>query len=125
MGNSDKQVIVIISLIIVAYILTWITGVLKHQVAYYFSFLNAATALGLIVYWVQKQLSITQHFFEGREIAVLCLEGLVAGIAVYCILTRPGMQWVKVIQYIAFGLHFTVLVLFLVFMLTFKMNKLF
>jgi hypothetical protein len=125
MGNSDKQVILIISLIIVAYVLTWITGFLKHQLAYYFSFLNAATALALIVYWVQKQLRITQHFFEGREIAVLCLEGLAAGIAVYYILMRPGVQWIKMVQYIAFGLHFTALVLFLVFMLTFKMNKLF
>ena len=125
MGNSDKQVILIISLLIVAYILTWITGFMKHQLAYCFSFVNAATALGLIVYWAQKQFRITQPIFEGREIAVLCLEGLVAGIAVYYILVRPGVQWVKVVQYVVFGLHFTALVLFLVFMLTFKMNKLF
>src|SRR5689334_6219883 len=107
MGNSDKQVILILSLIIAAYIVTWIAGVMRHQLTYYFSFLNAATALILIVYWVQKQLSITQHSFEGREIAVLLLEGLVLGISVYCIVVRPGMQWAKIVQYVVFGLHFT------------------
>jgi len=125
MGNSDKQVILIITLLLVAYVLTWITGSLKHQLAYYFSFLNAATALGVIIYWILQQFSITQHYFEVREIALLCLEGLVVGIAIYYILARPGVPWLKVAQYVVFGLHLTVGVLFLVFMLTFKMNKLF
>jgi hypothetical protein len=74
---------------------------------------------------VQKQIRITQHIFEGREIAVLCLECLIAGFSIYCIVARPEGYWVKVIQYTAFGLHFTALVLFGVFLLTFKMNKLF
>jgi hypothetical protein len=125
MSISDKQMNMILILVIIIYLAVLVTGLWKHELVNYCSFLNAATGAAIIVYWVQKQIGITQHIVEAREIAVLCLEGLIAGMAIYAIFASPTPYWLKIMQYIIFGVHLSLLVLFLVFMLTFKMKKLF
>jgi hypothetical protein len=125
MNKSDSWVIIFLTSVILIYISVWITGFVKHKPAFYFSFLNGLTALTLIAYWVLREIRITQHFIETREIVVLSIEALIIAISVYSILSAFLNSWIKVAQYCIFGVHFLCLVLFLIFMLTFKMDRLF
>jgi hypothetical protein len=78
----------------------------------------------VILYWVIRQLQVQQHYFDNREILLLFFEAMVivlAAIYIFSIQKNPGL---KVMQSIFFGIHFLVLILGLVFMLTFKITKL-
>lgn len=88
------------------------------------SYLNAIVALCVILYWVVKNLTIQQHYFEFREAFVLCLEACILIFALYGILGFQSIT-LKVINYVAFGLHLLAAIGILYFMLTFKMNRLF
>lgn len=125
MSKSDQSVIFILIVFILIYIAVWITGAVKHSLAFYCCFLNALTGIILIGYWVWNQLNITQHSFEMREIVVLGIEALIVGVSIYSILHHPFAQWLRVLQYIIYGANLLILIAFLVFMMTFKITKLF
>ena len=124
MVKSDQLVITIIVALLIVYITVWVAGYFSHRISYLFSFLNAAAAMCLICYWAIHQLQIQQHAVETREMAVVLLEMLVTVISIYTIVLHPVSMPFKVTQYIIFGIHFIVLIAALVFMLTFKMNRL-
>ena len=125
MIKSDQTIIVIIVALLITHITLWAVGYFTHKLSYLFSFLNAAAAIALIGYWAINELSIQQHSVEGREIIVLYFELSVALVSVYTIVCHPVSSGFKIVQYIVFGIHFIVLIAGLVFMLTFKINKLF
>ena len=124
MSKADKWMIIILAVGILINISTWIAGLIKHKLVLYFSFLNAFTGFVLITYWIVRELKITQHFIEGREIAVLSFEALVIAVSVYAMSSASLSSWIKNVQYTIFALHLACLVLFLVFMLTFKLDRL-
>lgn len=124
MSRSDQWVNIILATLIVLYLAIWLIGYWSNKLHAALTFLNLLSALLIIVYWEIKQMNITQHIIEGREIFVLGFEVLVIGCAVYSMVTGYSISWLKVIQYIFFGMHFSVLLLGLAFILTFKINKL-
>ncbi|MEO5943484.1 MAG: hypothetical protein ABIP30_03545 [Ferruginibacter sp.] len=124
MVKSDQLVIAIIIAIITVHTAVWVIGYFTHKLSYLFSFVNAIAAILLIGYWVINQLTIQQHIIEGREIAVLSFELLAAILSVYTIICHPVSSPFKIAQYIIFGIHFIVLIAALLFMLTFKINRL-
>ena len=125
MSKSDIVIIIILIVSILTHVSIGIIGLITHKLLNYLPFLNALSGLILVTYWVQKQLRITQHIFEMREMVVLCGEVLVVGVSIYTIVSTPMHFWLKMIQFVVFTLHLSALLLFAVFMLTFKMNKLF
>jgi len=76
------------------------------------------------LYWIIPQLQIEQHIFESREILVLLLEVMVIVLAMVYILAARKSPGLKTMQILFFGIHLTVLVLGLIFIVTFKMNRL-
>ncbi len=124
MNKSDKWIIILFGISLLINILVFVAGLIKHKVALYFSVVNALTGLAIIVYWIQKEMSVTQHFIETREVMVLSAEALVIAISIYALSMASISNWVKITQYVVFSIHFICLVLFFLFMLTFKFNKL-
>ena len=124
MSRTDQWANSILVLLLLLYASVWAYGYFTNRLLYVISFLNLATGIAIIVYWVVKQLQIQQHFIEGREVAVLCFELIVIGTALYGIFSGHVNNWLKVTQYTFFGIHFLVLIGGLIFMLTFKMNRL-
>lgn len=124
MSNVDQLINIIVISSIAAFIAVWIAGAVKRKLLFYFSVLNAVSGLAIIAYWIQNELRITQHTIETREIAVLTLEALFVAVSIYSISAIRFQYTLKIIQYIIFGLHFSSLILFLIFMLTFKINRL-
>lgn len=124
MSKADKWMIIILAFGILINISVWIAGLIKHKLILCFSFLNALTGLIVITYWIAREIKITQHFIETREVVVLSFEALVIAVSVYAILSASLNNWIKITHYTVFAIHFACLAFFLIFMLTFKMDRL-
>ena len=125
MGKPDKQIILILIAFATIFLSVCIAGLLMDNLLNYISLCNVICGLVIIIYWIQHEIKITQHYADIKEIFVLCFESLVVGISVYTIAVTQVSSWIKITQYIIFGSHFTSLIAFLIFMFTFKMKKLF
>lgn len=124
MSLTDHSVRIILGAVILVYVSVWVAGICTGKTAALLSILNAAAGLAIIGYWVVRQLQITQHIVEVREMAVLCFEVAVVAFSLYY-LTRQGNSLMKAFTYAFFGVHLTALLLFLLYMTTFKLTKLF
>lgn len=125
MSKSDQWVNILIIGSIILYLTVWAIGYKGHKFAYLASILNLISGGAILLYWVIRQIQISQHIFEMREMLVILFEVVVIACAILFILSSQRNGGLKVIQYIFFGIHLSVLVLGLVFMLTFKMTRLF
>ncbi|WP_301921745.1 hypothetical protein [Ferruginibacter sp.] len=124
MSKSDQLINISVIMSVLIFVSAWIVGLATHKLPVLTTVLNLVVGLSIFIYWLQKQIRINQHIIEGREIVVLGCELIVIACAVYSIVFKQWNGWVKGFQYIFFGIHLSALVLFLIFMLTFKMNKL-
>ncbi len=124
MNKPDQWVIITLLLLIVLHLAIGITGRIYGRQLFFTTLLNLITGSSILIYWIQKQFRISQHIFEQREILALCLEGLLVMCAIYYFASGKTINYIRVIQYLFFGVHFLLLVAGLVFMLTFKMNRL-
>jgi peptidoglycan biosynthesis protein MviN/MurJ (putative lipid II flippase) len=124
MTNSNQSVLIILIAIIVLFFTVLIIGYRTHQLAFLISLLNLVSAMTLLIYWLQKQIRITQHIFELREMVVLSLEMMVVVCAIYGIASHQNQYWLNIIHYVVFVIHIVCLILFLMFLLTFKMDRL-
>lgn len=123
MSKSDQWINIILVVIILVYLSILTVALVYHKISW-LTQLNIVSALSVIFYWIQKQFRISQHTIDPLEIAVLCFEVAVIGVAVYSILNKQSVNWLIIIQKIVFGIHLSAMILFLVFMLTFKINRL-
>jgi hypothetical protein len=124
MSNPDKVVIIIMLLLITIHLGVAVAGFITGRLLFLMTLLNLIAGLSIIIYWIQKQLRISQHIFEGREVLGLILELIVVGCGMYVLSKNHAVNFFKVLQYIFFSIHLLLLILALIFMLTFKMNKL-
>lgn len=125
MSKPDKQVGVVLIILILAYGSVLIAGSVSHRLSFLTSLVNLFTGLSVIIYWLQKQIKIKQHRIESREIIVLIIEMLLIVSAAYIMITQQWHHWLRMVQYVFFGIHLIILLFFLVFILTFKIKKLF
>lgn len=126
MSKSDYWVNVILIFFILLHIIVLISGLVTHKLLTYISVLNTISGLIVIIYWIQKQLRITQHIYEAREMIFLGFETVLVAVSIYSIVSNFQINyWVRVVQYVFFSIQFLCLVLLLLFMLFFKMNRLF
>jgi len=124
MSISDYWIKLALIFGVLIYLGTLIAGLMTHKLAQYVFIVNAISGLAVLIYWVQKQIRISQHIFEAREMIFLGFELLVVTAAIYSLLSSPISNWLKITQYIFFAIQFICLVLLLAFFLFFKMNKL-
>jgi hypothetical protein len=124
MSKSDQWVIIAICLLILLYLSILVIGNLTGKFSYLSAFLNAVTGTSIILYWAIKQIQIEQHIIETREIIVLLFEVLMVAGAVYYVAGNQKHNWLRVMQCIFYGIHLAALLLSLIFMFTFKINKL-
>ena len=122
--SKDQWIPVALVVSILLHVSILIIGLVTRELSYLTTLLNLAAALSIILYWAQKQLRIRQHTLELREIIVLCLETAVIGCALYSITTKQWDTWLRIIQYIVFGIHLSAILFLFVFMLTFKIKRL-
>ena len=124
MRRTDQWVITIVVILILIQSCVLTIGSVIHKLSYLTSLFNLVAGLSILIYWIQKQIRIDQHIIEAREIMVLGFEIVMAGLALYSIITNQWNSWFRIVQYIFFYAHLLALLLFLIFMLFFKMNRL-
>lgn len=124
-NKSDRSIISLLILFNILQISLLLTGIFLGNFSIIASVVNMLTGLSVIVYWLIKQFRIVRHYFETREVLVLVFELIIVVFAVFHLLTTNGYPWLIIMQGIIFCVHLVVSVFMLVFMLTFKMRKLF
>ena len=125
MNPQDKFITIEVVIFILVHLAIWIIGYSTGKLSHLISFLNLTVAISILAYWIIKQLNIQQHFFETREFIVLFFEVTVAASALYNIVSVSHYKAFTVFQYIVFGIDMTVLIAALIFMLAFKMTRIF
>ncbi len=120
MNPSDQFIRVILIVFIVIHLAVWVTGLVLNKPAFLITMLNIAAGLLILIYWIQKQIRIERHVVDLKEVLFLCFELLVIASAYYRIVSNK----LRVAQYVFFGIHLSLLSALLIFMLTFKMNRL-
>jgi len=124
MSSSDKQISGVLAVIILIHIAIPVTGLAIASCFYLVVYLNLAVSIALLLYWLQKQIRIQQHFIELREVIVLGFEVVVAGCSVYALVTEP-VSSLRLIHLVFSGIHLLAFIAFFIFMLLFKIKKLF
>ena len=124
MSNSDKQISVAVALVVLLHAAILIGALGVSSGPCIAAYLNLIVSISLLSYWVQKQIRIRQHIMELREVVVLGFEIAIAGCSVYALIEEPA-RWLRVTHVVISGVHFLVALAFFIFMLTFRMKKLF
>jgi len=123
MSTSDKQLSVVVALVVLLHAAIFITELVSSSLGA-IVYLNLTVSMSLLLYWTQKQLRIQQHSIELREVVVLVFETAVAGCSVYTLIEEPA-RWLRVTHVVISGVHFLAVLAFFIFMLTFRMKRLF
>jgi hypothetical protein len=125
MNVSDRQIKTGFSLLVIAIVVVCILGIVINELPFLIGMTNLILSSSIIFYWVLRQFQKTVHYFEVREMVVLCSEVLIDLSAFYFIYTHYDDQWMFIIQSTIFGIHAIAILLFLIFIWTFKMKRLF
>ena len=125
MAMNDVSIRNALIVILICQVATVLFGYKMQKTTLSISYLNAISVLGIFVFWVIKNLHTKQPNLEIREIVVVGLEVCVLLFALYSIIGFYNKAYVKVINYIGFGIHVLATIGMLFFITTFKLNRLF
>jgi hypothetical protein len=120
----DSWIIVLIISFLVINIIVFVVGYKIHQLPYCIAILNLVVASLSTLYWIIDSVNIRHFNLETREIIVLSIEVFIIGFGIFSLLTKQEKLSVNIINYIGFGINFLAGLGMLIFMLTFKMNRL-
>ncbi|MEO6313504.1 MAG: hypothetical protein ABIU63_03925 [Chitinophagaceae bacterium] len=121
---SDRQIIRLVVFFLVLYLCVLVAGILINQLLYATAIINATAAVLMIGYRSLDYFRLRQRKVETRELIFLLVECFCTGIAGYTLLAAHPGAWLIILQYVIFGIHALLLLLFLGFMLLFNMKKL-
>ncbi len=124
MSNPDRNVKIILSLSLFIYLAVGITSYFIQQLSFLTTFVNLMAGTAVLCYWITRQLKIQHHIIETREIIFLSFELMVIIVSVYHLVSGIKYKWVEVMQYFVFVIHLLLILASLVYMLMFKMKKL-
>jgi hypothetical protein len=123
MSTADKQISMAVGLVVLIHAAALIIELVSSSFSI-IVYLNLAVSGSLLLYWIQKQIRIQQHVVELREVVVLAFEAAVAGGSVYALIEAPG-RWLQITHVVISWVHFLAALAFFIFMLTFRIKKLF
>lgn len=122
---KDTTVSVAIVFILICHLATIIIGYKAKKTIVSISYLNATFGIGVFIFLLFDTLHIRQHPFEFRELFVLCIEACILIFALYSIIGFHTKTYVKVINHIGFWLHILAAIAMLIFITTFKLDRLY
>ncbi|MEP6746104.1 MAG: hypothetical protein ABJB86_00180 [Bacteroidota bacterium] len=121
---SDKQIKTGLILYIIVSLILFTGGLVKYIPVLYLSILNILSASGLVIPWIQKYLRYP-HRIETLEIVFLCVECLFVIASIFCVVVVADGGWLIVSQYTIAALNLLAAIAFFIFILLFKIKKLF
>jgi hypothetical protein len=120
-----NKIYISLAIVIIFHLVALIFGYKMQKITLLISYLNAIVVVGVLIFWVNKNLNIQKHYFEFREAFALCLEACILIFALYSIIGFHNNIYIKGVNYIAFGLHLLAAIGMLIFISVFKFNRLF
>ena len=112
-------------IILICHLAIIIIGYKMQKIILLISYLNTVIVIGIFIFWAINSLNIKQYNFELRELFAICLEACILIFGLYTIIGFQDKTYVKVINYIGFGIHLLATTGMLYYMMTFKFDKLF
>lgn len=125
MSSENRSILIIVIVTILLHISIWLIGYFTNRISYLVSFLNFLFAASILAYWLINEIIIRQNSPESRELVFVCFIFIVAGSALYKIISASHLKWLAILQYVFFGIDVAILIAALIFMLTFKISRLF
>ncbi len=122
---NEIEVSATMIIILICHLAAIIIGYKMQKTTLLISYLNAVIVIGLFVFWAINSLNIIQHNFEFRELVVLCMEACILIFAIYAIRGFHNKTYVRVINYIGFGIHLLATTGMLYYIAAFKFDRLF
>lgn len=123
MNDTSASIGIVITLILQLVVLTIRYKIKKPIIS--IAYVNASIAIGILLFWGIDTLFLKQHQFETREVFIGCLEVSVLLFALYAITGFHHKNYVKIINQIGFWFHVLATIGMLIFMYTFKIDRLF
>ncbi len=122
---NDVYLTTILTITLICHISAIIIGYKIKKTTLTISYLNAVTVIGVFVILAVSSPNITQHRFEIRELLVIGLESCILIFAFYFVLGFRNKIYVRVINFIGFGIHLLATTGMFYYMFTFEFDKLF
>ncbi len=124
MSRQAQWIMIVVIGFIATHVLIWIAGYLVNRLAVFTALVNIVTGLTILIYWIQKAVRVQLFIAEPKELLILIAElGVIAG-GILIVSNANESNWLRFFNYLAFGVHLLALLLFLFFMLTFKIKRL-
>ena len=122
---NDINLIKAMIVIFICQLATIAIGYIMQKTTLSISYLNAVIVIGIFIFWGINSLNVKQHNLEFRELVVICMEACILIFALYSIIGFHNKTYVKVINYIGFGIHLLCTAGMLYYISTFEFNRLF
>jgi hypothetical protein len=114
-----------LTLILICHIVAIPIGYKIKKTTLLVSYLNTVIVIIMFIFWAINSVTIKQHNFELRELFVIGLEACILILALYSSIGFHYKTYVKVINYISFGIHLLATTGLLYYMSSFNFDKLF
>jgi hypothetical protein len=124
MSKTDRWVDVFLIALIAIHFIILATALARQTFFIFIPVLNIILGLIAIIYWIQHQLRVQQHYIEYGEMIALSIEALFVALCIYSITSNSEKNWLKILSCIICGIHLLLLIGGLYFMFTFKITKL-
>lgn len=123
MNNAIINTITIIVLFF--HLIALFIGYKTQKTALITSYTNVITVIDILVFWSINYLNTKQYHFNFYELIILCLELCFLVFALFTIISGSSKVYIKIINYLIFGVHLLATIIMLLYMLAFKFSKLF
>jgi len=124
LSNQDHWIATAVIGFIGIYLMVFITGYLNGGLVLFTAITNIFAGLTLLIYWIQKAIRVQRLMLGTREIIVIAAELFVLAAGIFVVLNIFDSKWLRFFNYLAFSIHLLALLLFLFFILTFKIKRL-
>ncbi len=121
----DTSISAAVIIFLICHLATITIGCKTQKTTLLISYLNVIVVIGVFLFWMIYTLNIKKHIFEFRALFVIGMEACILIFALFYIIGFHKKTYVKVINYIGFGVHLLIATGMLYYISTFKIDKLF
>ncbi|MBF8150801.1 hypothetical protein ITJ86_12890 [Winogradskyella sp. F6397] len=122
---NDTHIITVLIIIIICHIAAIIVTYKKKKSALIIPYLNMAIVIGILGFGTITIPNIKAHHFELIELIVIGFESCILLFAFFAIFDVFNKTYVKVVNFIGFGLHLLATIGLFYYMVAFKFDSLY
>jgi len=122
---NDLNISILLTIILACHLAILIWGYKTRKTPLLIAYFNAAFMIGMLVFRTLKSLKSKQYTFDLTELSIIGLEVVILIFALFYIYSLRNKGYVKVINYIGFGIHLLATTGLLLYISFFKFSRLY